>query len=74
VFQQSPYVGRLHDTVVVPIENDNDYKISVRDKDGNAAEVSWTWTNFLFASHLTYIDIREDKKVAAVVVHFPRHG
>ncbi|KAG2004014.1 hypothetical protein GB937_009253 [Aspergillus fischeri] len=74
VFQKSPYVGRLHNTIVVPIENMSGIKVTVRDTDGNAAEVDWTWRNFLFASRLTYVDIEKGKKVGAVVVHFPRKG
>jgi hypothetical protein len=74
VFQKSPYVGRLHDTIVVPIENMSGVKVTVRDTAGNAAEVDWTWRNFLFASRLTYVDIEKGKKVGAVVVHFPRKG
>jgi hypothetical protein len=71
VLQKSSYVGRIHDALVVPLEN-KDRTVNVRDESGSNLEVDWVWTNFLFAERLTYIDVAEGQRVGAVIVHFPR--
>ncbi|KAL4933501.1 uncharacterized protein BDV17DRAFT_111057 [Aspergillus undulatus] len=71
VLQKSLSVGRVHDALVVPLENKRKTNIIVRDESGRV-EVGWVWTNCLFTDHLTYLDIAEGERVGAVIVHFPR--
>ncbi|KAJ0423314.1 hypothetical protein BJY00DRAFT_278995 [Aspergillus carlsbadensis] len=71
VLQKSSYIGRIHDALVVPLEN-RDSTVNVRDESGSNWEIKWIWTNFLFVQRLTHIDVAEGQRVGAVIVHFQR--
>lgn len=72
VFQKRFCAGQLHDTVIIPIVNEDNAQVTAWNESGNKANIIWQLTNYIFTRRLTYLDIEAGKKVGSIVVYFRR--